>query len=118
MTRSERQQRYRAERRALGECSYGRHPATPGMASCAACRARYGRGAQAKTEARERNTYERKVPAQQMTRRECLRCDRAFDSWGKANRLCPACRHPQHDPGPGARPLPEHMHEIVNGWSH
>ena len=24
--------------------------------------------------------------------RECLRCERAFESWGAGNRLCPKCR--------------------------
>jgi hypothetical protein len=110
----------KAQRKALGECSYGRHPTTPGYASCVACRARYGRGAKTKRKARARDTYERKVPTSQRTRRECLRCDRTFDSWGKGNRLCPACGHNRQkvDLGPGARPLPDFMHEIVNGWRH
>lgn len=112
MTRTERQRLVRIRRKALGLCHWGEHPADPGRQSCERCRVKYGkRKAPAEMSHPPRHLEPRGLPT---TPRDCLRCDRRFDSWGAANRLCPACRHAidQQETGANLRRVPYIFREV------
>ena len=57
--------------------------------------------------------YQKPRPKQTMTRRTCLRCDRAFLSEGNHHRLCTTCRQvlTQEPTSDNARRLPRPWRE-------
>jgi hypothetical protein len=113
MSHAARQHALRDARIAQGLCGYGNHPADPGMRSCAACRAKRQSAKGTGTQQGARRPARTPVVTKP---RNCLRCERTFDSWGAANALCSRCRVAAVDSGPESRRLPRLFKEVIGGW--
>jgi hypothetical protein len=83
MPAQSRQALYAARRRA-GLCNRCAAKAPEGKTMCEACMAKHA-------DERRANRASPMLP-QQLTQRNCLRCDRSFMSTGAYNRLCHPCR--------------------------